>query len=341
MHFQSRIKIISSVILTLSILLVSCSKDESISSKTFALKQEFSIYENSTVGQFVGIAHAYEGKSVDPIIYSITSGNDSNAFSIDGYTGVITVRNPVILDYEKHPKFVLGISAINQKNHLDFDTTIIYIDLINMGIPANGLISYYLFADNLIDYITKKTGTGNNIAYFYDKRGWYKESVEFLGFKSYVVLDSIYDFPSRTICFWFKALKITEKLQTIYSSDNSSLIHGRTIFSVRKTDTTNWLIYITANITDSTKIYEGNWYHAALTVNDGTSTFYLNGQQFGQQAITSYLHSGCANPNVTLGVDCSLTNSYFQGLMDKLLIFNRALNSSDIRTCYLEEDLAY
>jgi hypothetical protein len=341
MRFQSAIKIFSLVILAMSILLVSCSKDEAINSKTFALKQEFSVYENSPKYQFVGIAHAYKGNSTDTLEYFITSGNDSNAFSIDMKSGIITVNNPAVLDYEKHPRFALGISSFKLSNLLDYDTTVVYIDLKNVGIPANGLVSYFGCDNNLDDYISHKNGVGTTISYFYDRRGWFKSSVEFMGLESYAILDSIYDFPSRTICFWFKALNLTDKLQIIYSSNNSSLVHGQTIFSVRKTDTTNWCIITAGDATDSTKIYENNWYQAAITVNGSSSTFYLNGQQFGQQIISSYLHSDCASQNVTLGVDCSLSNNYYQGLMDELIIFNRALSSWEIRNCYMEDDLVY
>jgi hypothetical protein len=341
MHFQSTIKLVSLFIITSGILLISCSKDEPIGSKTFALKQEFSVYENSPIGQFVGIAHAYQGNSIDTLMYSITSGNENDAFSIDMFSGVITVNNPAVLDYEKHPKFALGISAFKLSNLLDYDTTVVYVDIKNAGIPANGLVSYFGFNNKLDDYITNKNGIGTNISYFYDRRGWYRSAIEFIGLKSYLILDSIFDFPSRTVCFWFKALNINQKPQTIYCSDNEFLVNGKTIFSVRKTDSLNYLLITCGDATDSTKIYEGNWYQAAVTINGGAASYYINGQQFGQQNITSFLHSNCSTSKATLGVDCSLTNSYYQGLVDELIIFNRALNSQEIRNCYIEDDIVY
>ncbi len=341
MQFQ-KIKTTSYIIyLSFCFILISCSKNEPVNTKLYALKQEFSVYENSPVGQFVGIAHAYVNNQQDTLLYSITSGNDSNAFSIDALTGIITVNNSRVLDYETHPKFVLGISAVSSNNIHNFDTTIVYIDLINTGIPTNGLVSYYMFANNLVDYISSKTGTGKNIAFFYDRRGWYKESIEFLGFKSYAILDSIYDFPSRTISFWFKALNINEQLQIMYSSNDSSLLYGQTVFSVRKTDTTNYLLINVGDISDSTAIYQDIWYQTAVAINANKATFYLNGQSFGQQVMGSFLHSNFGASKATLGVDCSLTRNYYQGLMDNLLIYNRSLNDLEARTIYFEDDLMY
>ena len=331
-------KISTSILFCSLTLLISCKKDEPVDSNPHAFKQEFSVDENSLTGQFVGVVHAFDQNQNDTLMYMITSGNDSNAFSLDMVTGILTVNNPSILDYEKHPGFVLKISAINSSNLLLQDSAEIYIDIKNNGITMNGLVSFFPFANSLDDVISHKDATGALTSFFFDRRNWLKESLEFMGYKSYAVLDSIYDFPSRTVSFWFKALNINSK-QILYNSDNSLLQNGLTSFYVNEIDTAHWLYYAAGDAKDSIEIYENCWYQACITVNNNAVTFYLNGQQFGQSTISSYLHSGCSTQYVTLGVDCSLTNYYYQGLIDDLLIYNRALNATEIRNQYLEYDL--
>lgn len=45
------------------------------------------------------------------LTYAITEGNEGNAFAIDPNTGIITVNNPLELDYENQPPFELKISV--------------------------------------------------------------------------------------------------------------------------------------------------------------------------------------------------------------------------------------
>lgn len=45
------------------------------------------------------------------LTYAITAGNEGNAFAINAATGVITVNNPLELDYENQPPFELTISV--------------------------------------------------------------------------------------------------------------------------------------------------------------------------------------------------------------------------------------
>ncbi|MEZ5082513.1 MAG: cadherin repeat domain-containing protein [Bacteroidales bacterium] len=57
--------------------------------------QDFSVAENSSVGQLVGLVVANDPNPEQSLTFSITSGNTNNAFQIDAATGNLTVNNSV------------------------------------------------------------------------------------------------------------------------------------------------------------------------------------------------------------------------------------------------------
>ena len=47
----------------------------------------------------------------DSLTYAITGGNTNGAFAVDSVTGVITVANSPVLDFEATPTFVLTVEV--------------------------------------------------------------------------------------------------------------------------------------------------------------------------------------------------------------------------------------
>jgi hypothetical protein len=62
--------------------------------------ERFAIAENSGAGSAVGTVAARNDHGGAPLVWSIDSGNESGAFSIDAGTGVLSVANPAALDFE-------------------------------------------------------------------------------------------------------------------------------------------------------------------------------------------------------------------------------------------------
>jgi gliding motility-associated-like protein len=74
-----------------------------------------SLDENSTVGTTVYSVTASDADS-NSLSYNIDSGNELGAFSIDSKTGIITVSNADVLDYEITQKFVLTVLVSDGSN---------------------------------------------------------------------------------------------------------------------------------------------------------------------------------------------------------------------------------
>jgi hypothetical protein len=82
----------------------------------------------------VDLADAFTGNDTDldgdPLTYTLLAGNGAGAFAIDPTTGRITVANPLPLDFETTPVFVLTVQATDGTN---FDTATITVNLTNVN----------------------------------------------------------------------------------------------------------------------------------------------------------------------------------------------------------------
>ncbi|MHC1775972.1 MAG: cadherin domain-containing protein, partial [Lentimicrobium sp.] len=75
--------------------------------------QSFAVEENAAIGTLVGTMVATNPDQGQTIVYSILSGNTSNAFVINATTGAITVINSSAINYEINPTFTLLIQALD------------------------------------------------------------------------------------------------------------------------------------------------------------------------------------------------------------------------------------
>ncbi|HLO90422.1 MAG: cadherin domain-containing protein [Chloroflexota bacterium] len=78
--------------------------------------QSFSIPENSSNSTVVGQVVASDPNSGQTITYQITSGNASGAFAINTTSGIITVNNSQVLNYETIPQFTLQVTVTDNLN---------------------------------------------------------------------------------------------------------------------------------------------------------------------------------------------------------------------------------
>ena len=73
--------------------------------------QSFSIEENSSVGQEVGLVIAIDPDAGQTLTYSIISGNTENTFQIGSTTGILSVANNSLLNYEENQTFDLTVQV--------------------------------------------------------------------------------------------------------------------------------------------------------------------------------------------------------------------------------------
>lgn len=73
--------------------------------------QGFYVVENELVGEEVGTVIASDPDTNQTLTYSIISGNTDNTFQINSSTGILTINNNEILNFEENPVFYLTVNV--------------------------------------------------------------------------------------------------------------------------------------------------------------------------------------------------------------------------------------
>lgn len=137
-----------------------------VSETAFSMSDmSFSIDENSPIGTVVGTPQvSYAGTDVQ--VYSIVSGNDNNAFSINESTGLITVANADLMDFETIPTFTVGLRVAAGDLSADATATIHLNNLEDVVTSIEETITYgiQLYPNPVSTTLTIKSNTSTSIA---------------------------------------------------------------------------------------------------------------------------------------------------------------------------------
>jgi uncharacterized protein YqfB (UPF0267 family) len=118
--------------------------------------QSFSISENTGNGISVGTVTAIDPDVADNLSFSITAGNDLNAFEINSTTGAITVADSSQLDFDTNPIFNLTVQVSDDGIGNLNDTATVTINLGDFN--NNPVINDQLFA------LSENTSNGSAVA---------------------------------------------------------------------------------------------------------------------------------------------------------------------------------
>lgn len=89
--------------------------------------QSFSVQENSASGTAVGTVKATD-QDEDDLTFSITGGNNGEAFAIDAASGAITVKTSSELDFETNTSFTLVVQVSDGKETASANISISVVD---------------------------------------------------------------------------------------------------------------------------------------------------------------------------------------------------------------------
>jgi hypothetical protein len=209
-------------------------------------------------------------------------------------------------------------------------------------IPTNGLVAYYPFNGNAND----ASGNGNNgsvtgVTLTKDRFSNSNSAYSFNGKNNHItVADNSSLSPNAlSISFWVNATQFCPTGSTLcdlISKDinpksrqwTSQLLQNGKIRTATFTTTENTFdsdISITLN----------TWYHIVRVWDGTTCSIYINNVLHGSMAMTGNMRTGSAP------VEIGGSNSqYFQGKLDDIRIYNRALTSSEIAALYNENSLS-
>lgn len=236
-------------------------------------------------------------------------------------TAQAQVSEPIQDVEEEEPVQVVELAPVDQS----IQTVKIKCD--TCAKPVEGLVAYYDFEGTLRDQVGQHDGAGYNIGYITEGNN---KALMFSRPGNYVKLGNSYDYRSRTINLWFKAVNVTNSLGVIYTSDNAFMSYGMTILSVQRIGAHAELYFNVSNQLAAATIEVGKWHNATIVVDGLTYQYFLDGSLVDQGSFRQHARSGNGEMQAVLGSLRTLRDRFFNGRIDDLRIYNRALTPAEI-----------
>jgi gliding motility-associated-like protein len=291
---------------------------------------------NQIVSEINGSPSVCTGQtSVNYCVNSIAGATYSWSYTGTGES-ISGISNTVSVDFASNAtsgNIQVEVSGPNITTQLkQFPVT---VNICNQ-ISTNGLIAYYPFNGNANDESGNGyNGTVNGASLTTDRCG-NPNSAYFFDGTTNITLPSNFDLLPRTIDLWFNTENVNYSIYGgIYESDNPFLNYGATGFAIKIINGVRKLLLSLAGITDTINVNANQWYNAAIVVrSDKSIKYYLNGNLIGNKSYSIPVTSVNGLNNAFLGSTRTGDNCFFQGKIDDIWIFNRALSSSEILSLY-------
>jgi len=141
-----------------------------------------------------------------------------------------------------------------------------------------------------------------------------------------------------TVSMWLKRNGWTESYMTALAKSNGGSWPNNHL-QISRNGATDSLVLEIANNTASTTtgvatpaISAGTWYHVAMAWNGTALTGYLNGVQIGSYSTT--ICPASDSTQFSIGKGASGTNRYWNGSIDEVRLYDRALTPDEIKLLY-------
>ena len=262
---------------------------------------------------------------------------DFNIGSSMSYTGMIAWNGSIdqvrIFNEALEP---LEVEALYTEELCICDGTVDTLDILGDG----SCIATYQLDGNANDLSGNYSGTATNVSYGV---GEFDLAGVFNGSSSYVLVP---DSPALrltgdyTISFWFKTNSIGA-IQRLINKDNANDFSGGWALVLEPDSSITWCHNDGSNNQNwntGVSITANTWYYVTAIYSDSNNlrSFYLNG---------NLQNSIATNTNIAAETDVMLFGAYgqsgplgqyFNGYLDQVRIFNKALNSTEVTTLYNE-----
>lgn len=219
-------------------------------------------------------------------------------------------------------------------------------------IPTNGLVAWYPFKGNAKDSsVNGNNGTVNGATLTTDRFGNNNSAYSFNGTNSQISVpstSSISNFPNgQTISFWMKISSFPtdgKEHYMIQKTDNfgspSTTFYQAFISDYTNVDNIVYRYAQSASISSQgtaipfSNIILNKWFHISFTTNLTNTITYINGVKF--QTFNQYSLIGSTSNPLVIGNGIGTFSAAFNGNLDDIRIYNRALDSTEVKALYNE-----
>ena len=204
-------------------------------------------------------------------------------------------------------------------------------------LPQTGLIAWYPFNGDAND----ASGNGNNGTVYgatltTDRFGNQNRAYSFNGSGNYIMTGTLSSPPlldsDRTVSAWFKTTRSDGIVVSVgYGLDNVSYTISPGSDGIE--------LYANYGVNDrlfpsSTGYLDGQWHQVVVTKKNDRSYLYMDGYYVSETAPHTW---NTNNSSIMIG-QWSDFNRYFQGSIDDIRIYSRALTTAEIQSLYSEAD---
>ena len=209
---------------------------------------------------------------------------------------------------------------------------------------TNGLVAYYPFNGDANDASGNgKNGTANSVTSASDRFGFLNNAFAFNGTNSYIWMGTQVRPPVLSASAWFQTGVITNSFgtQTILRDR----FNGWSIY-VQANESNTGFITADINRIDGSLVRlwatnaaynDGLWHMATLTYDGYTGGLYVDGILQQSTTLGTYSSINFQPGGLAVGRDGDFSGSYFQGNIDEVRIYNRALSSNEVLQLYAYE----
>ena len=163
---------------------------------------------------------------------------------------------------------------------------------------------------------------------------WNNRSIEFDGVDQYVDLgtSSTLNPANITIAMWVKPGALTDwdylftRGQADYNEAYRFEVGSANLYASFGNGSSN------GNISKAHGMSNGTWYHVALTYDGATATLFLDGASIGTESISIVMEQ--ATRTTTIGQPLTSHGGYFDGQIDSVGLWSRALTAAQILEIY-------
>lgn len=319
--------------------------------------QSFEIDENSAIGTLVGTIAASDPDG-HPLKFELLD-IQGVPFEVEQGTGKILVKDQNLLDYESHPTFSFLVKVTDNSPIPLNNIVVITVDVKNISeFPTAGIIARYPFNGNAKD-LGPNLYDGDVVGAYptTDRKDQENSAFLFDGMDDYIKLSTKVGTGVRSISLWFNlGINIDNRLYnpvTLLTRDGDQ--SNRKLFALgfipggwagdpgklrfMYSRTTEDIYYVQSN---SNFWRKGVWHHVVIVL-DPVKGMMMYVDNVKQQAVTPFFDATDATDasdlyplNVYVGNYSPWSYRYFNGKIDDLVLFDKALSEDEIKALYNE-----
>jgi len=210
---------------------------------------------------------------------------------------------------------------------------IILLVSFQLSLLAQDPVANYPFNNNANDISGNGYhGTVHGATITADRFGNANAAYSFDGTNDYINTNSTFDFQERSVCVWAKAYSTAAKCNVLVQ-DDVALTYGSFELQFKNSNISGNAGGDGENLI-FTNYQNVHWYFIILIKTPSGTKYYVDNQQTNSGTGSSGGSATYPNPNLLIGINRSLSDNYFLGEIDDILIYDYAIDENQIDSLY-------